>query len=206
MLNTDIIVAIITAVTTSILGPIAVHYAKELADKNKKKKDPLAESIKVNQMITEKLEDIKENIHSDRIWLLQFHNGGHFYPTGKSMQKFSMVYELLNPSVVPCQSQFQNIPVSLFSRAINHLSEGNTINIDDTDLEDQKFEGFTSVIFGAGVLSTYMFPIFNIKGDFVGIVGIDFVRQKIHLEEEKIKVIELEVTTIGGVLTNYLSS
>jgi hypothetical protein len=206
MLNTDIIVAIITAVTTSILGPIAVHYAKELADKNKKKKDPLAESIKVNQMITEKLEDIKENIHSDRIWLLQFHNGGHFYPTGKSMQKFSMVYELLNPSVVPCQSQFQNIPVSLFSRAINHLSEGNTINIEDTDLEDQKFEGFTSVIFGAGVLSTYMFPIFNIKGDFVGIVGIDFVHQKIHLEEEKIKVIELEVTTIGGVLTNYLSS
>lgn len=205
-MNTDIIVAIITAVTTSILGPIAVHYAKALADKNKKKKDPLSESIKINQMISEKLEDIKERANSDRIWLLQFHNGGYFYPTGKSMQKFSMVYELLDPSVVPCQSQFQNIPVSLFNRAINHLSEGNIIHIEDTDVDDQKFEGFTSVIFGAGVLSTYMFPIFNIKGDFVGIVGMDFVQQKTTLDEENLKLIRLEVTTIGGVLNNYLSS
>lgn len=206
MVNTDIIVAIITAVTTSILGPIAVHYAKELAERNKKKKDPLSESIKVNQMITEKLEDIKQSTKSDRIWLLQFHNGGYFYPTGKSMQKFSMVYELLEPSVVPCQNQFQNIPVSLFSRAINHLSAGNTIHIEDTDVDDQKFEGFTSVIFGAGVLSTYMIPIFNIKGDFVGIVGIDFVEEITILDEEKLKLIRLEVTTIGGVLNNYLSS
>ena len=206
MLNTDIIVAIITAVTTSILGPIAVHYAKELAEKNKKKKDPLSESIKVNQMITEKLEEIKKDSLSDRIWLLQFHNGGHFYPTGKSMQKFSMVYELLNPSVIPCQSQFQNIPVSLFSRAINHLSEGNTLKIEDVDFEEEKFEGFTSVIQGAGVKSTYMFPIFNIKGNFVGIVGLDFVDKKVALTEENIKTIGLEVTTIGGVLTNYLST
>jgi len=204
-MNTDVIVAIITAVTTSILGPIAVHYAKELADKNKKKKDPLFESIKVNQMITEKLEEIKEEAQADRIWLLQFHNGGHFYPTGKSMQKFSMVYELLKPSIVPCQSQFQNIPVSLFSKAINHLSDGNTIVIEDTEFEEKKYEGFTSVISGAGVKSTYMFPIFNIKGNFVGIVGFDFVTEKLILEEDITKTISLEVTTIGGVLTNYLA-
>jgi len=205
-MNTDIIVAIITACLTSIIGPIAVHYAKQLAEKNKKKSDPLSESIRINGMITDKLEYIKEHFGADRIWLLQFHNGGHFYPTGKSIQKFSMVYELLKPSVVPCQNQFQNIPVSLFSRAINHLSEGNTIQIDNAEIDDSQFEGFTSVIFGAGVKSTYMFPIFNIKGEFVGIVGIDFVQDFKILEETELKSLGLEVSTIGGVINNYLYS
>jgi hypothetical protein len=205
-MNTEVVVALITAGITSILGPIAVHYAKEIANKNKKKKDPLSESIKVNQMITERLEHIREEFHVDRIWLLQFHNGGHFYPTGKSIQKFSMVYELLKPSVVPCQNQFQNIPVSLFSRAINHLLEGSCIRIEDTDKDDSQFEGFTSVIMGAGVRSTYMFPLFNLKGEFVGIVGIDFVEQLTILEEDKLKNIGLTVSTIGGVLNNYLES
>lgn len=205
-MNTEVIVALITAGITSIVGPIAVHYAKEIASKNKKKKDPLSESIKVNQMITERLEKIREEFGVDRIWLLQFHNGGHFYPTGKSIQKFSMVYELLNPAVVPCQHQFQNIPVSLFSRAINELLDGNSIHIEDTSKDDSQFEGFTSVIIGAGVKSTYMFPLFNIKGEFVGIVGIDFVEAITALDEEKLKDIGLTVSTIGGVLNNYLSS
>ncbi len=205
-MGTEVIVALITAGITSIVGPIAVHYAKEVVNQNKKKKDPLSESIKVNQMITERLEKIREEFGVDRIWLLQFHNGGHFYPTGKSIQKFSMVYELLNPAVVPCQHQFQNIPVSLFSRAINELLEGNSIHIEDTSKDDAQFEGFTSVIISAGVKSTYMFPLFNIKGEFVGIVGVDFVENMKSLDEEKLKDIGLTVSTIGGVLNNYLNS
>lgn len=203
-MSTEMIVAIITALLSSTIGPIAVHYAKELAEKKKKKSDPLAESLKVNQMINEKLEEIKQDFDSDRIWLLQFHNGGHFYPTGKSIQKFSMVYELLKPSVVPCQSQFQNIPVSLFSTAINHLSEGNTLAISNTEEDESKFEGITSVVFGAGVKSTYLFPIFNIKGEFIGIVGLDYVDHLKDFSPDDIKSINLEVSTIGGVINNYL--
>jgi hypothetical protein len=200
----EVLVGLVSVIVTSIVGPIAVHYAKEYSEKKKKKVDPLSESLKVNQMINEKLENIKEEHDIDRIWLMQFHNGGHFYPTGKSIQKFSMVYELLKQSVVPCQHQFQNIPVSLFSRAINYLSEGHMIKIQDTDKGESKFEGFTSVIAGAGVKSTYMFSIFNIKGEFVGIVGIDYVESAKSVDDDKLKLIELEVSTIGGVLNNYL--
>lgn len=42
-MNTELIVAIITAVTTSIIGPIAVHYVNLWT--SPKKKDPLSESI-----------------------------------------------------------------------------------------------------------------------------------------------------------------
>ena len=203
-MNTELIVAIITAVTTSILGPIAVHYAKAATDR--KKKCQLSDSIEVNEMINDKLEQIKKDHGSDRIWLIQFHNGGNFYPTGKSIQKFSIVYELVNSDIVACQGQFQSIPVSLFSKSMHSLHKGFTVVVPDTSIADKQFEGFTSVVYGASVKSTYMFPLFNIKDEFIGIVGIDYVNKKKDLKEKEVFDIELEVSSIGGVLNNYLKS
>lgn len=201
-MNNELIVALVTAITTSVVGPIAVHYVKVLTDR--KKKDPLSEAIEANQLIIDKLEEVKENASADRTWLLQFHNGGHFYPTGKSIQKFSMVYEIVSQGVVPCQHQLQNIPVSLFSRGINNLHKGFVISIPDTSIENKQFEGFTSVIPGAGVKSTYLFPVYTIKNEFVAIVGMDYVSKKKNLSEEEVNDIDLEISTIGGVLNNYL--
>jgi len=203
-MNLDIILALVTAILTSVVGPIIVFYVRNFFDKKKKSENVFQDSIKANQLITEKLENIRESIDSDRVWLLQFHNGGHFYPTGKSIQKFSMVYELLKSDVFPCQYQFQNIPVSLFSKAIIYLSSGNNIVIEDVD--NNKNQAFTSVVSGAGVKSTYVFPIFNIKGEFVAIVGADFVKNKVLLSEQDITNIEIETSVIGGVLMNYLQS
>jgi hypothetical protein len=203
-MSTEMIVALITALLSSVIGPIAIHWIKEWAEKQKRDKNPIFESLRINQMITEKLECIKEDYEAARVWLIQFHNGGNFYPTGKSIQKFSMVYEILDSSVVPCQHQFQNIPVSLFSKSINDLSEDKNIVIRDIDSEEVVMAGFTTVIVGAGVKSSYIFPISNIKGDFVGIVGVDYVGTSKGLDDHDINLLELEVSTIGGVLNNYL--
>ena len=121
------------------------------------------------------------------------------------IQKFSMVYELLNNDIVPCQSQFQNIPVSLFSKQINALHKGEIISVKDTNTGDSHYNGFTSVISGSGVKSTYVFPIYNIKGDFVGMVGVDYHGVVTDILGKKLTDIELEVSTIGGVLGNFLS-
>lgn len=201
-MNTELIVAIITAVTTSVVGPVVVHYVQSIVER--KNKDTLLDSIEANQMINDKLDQIKKEIHSDRIWLIQFHNGAHFYPTGKSIQKFSMVYEILSAGVIPCQNQFQNIPVSLFSKSIHTLYKGSTIAIPDTTILEKQFEGFTSVIHGASVKSTYMIPLYNIKNEFIGIVGVDYVSKKRELKEKELTDIDLELSTIGGVLNNYL--
>lgn len=198
------IIAMTTAILTSIIGPIAVHYiTKLMADK---KTDILSAALEINSVVTEKLDIVKKETEADRIWLLQFHNGGNFYPTGKSIQKFSMGYELLNSDSVPCQSQFQNIPVSLFSKQIHSLHKGVVISVADTTIGETKYAGFTSVIVGSGVKSTYIFPVYNIKGDLVAIVGLDYNTKKIELDQSKLINIELEVSTIGGVLGNYLSS
>ena len=75
------------------------------------------ETLKVSELITTKIDHIKEEFKADRVWVTQFHNGGHFYPTGKSMAKFSVIYESVNIGVGSIQSGFQNIPVNLFSKS-----------------------------------------------------------------------------------------
>ena len=79
------------------------------------------ETLKVSELINQKIEHIKDEFNADRVWVTQFHNGGNFYPTGKSMAKFSIMYETVNPGVSSVQSNFHNIPVNLFSKSINQL-------------------------------------------------------------------------------------
>ena len=117
-MSTELTVALISSVFTAIVGPIAVHWVKEKLDKSKK--DILRESITNNSLVTNKVEEIKDSTGADRVWIVQFHNGGTFYPTGKSIQKFSMFYESVSQGTNSIQLNFQNIPISLFSKSINY--------------------------------------------------------------------------------------
>ena len=83
---------VIIAFITGVLGPITLLYVKNILNKRKVKPDMVTETLKVSELITTKIDHIKEEFKSDRVWVTQFHNGGHFYPTGKSMAKFSVIY------------------------------------------------------------------------------------------------------------------
>ena len=50
-----------------------------------------------------------------------------------------------------------------------------------------------------------MFPIYNIKDHFIGIVGIDFSSKTNALDVAQLTDVEIEMSTIGGVLDNYLT-
>jgi len=93
---TTIFVALITAV----FGPIAVAWAKKKFE-TLPTKDPLDESIELNKLVDEQIDNILEEMEANRVWIAQFHNGGHFYPTGKSIQKFSIFYEKFVPGMNP---------------------------------------------------------------------------------------------------------
>jgi hypothetical protein len=76
------------AFVTGVIGPITVLYIKSKLDQGKKKPDMVKETLRVSELVTNKIEHIKEEFNADRVWVTQFHNGGNFYPTGKSMAKF----------------------------------------------------------------------------------------------------------------------
>ena len=197
-------VSIIVAFITGVLGPVLLLFIKNKLEKKEEKPDMVLETLKVSELVMTKLEHIKENIKCDRVWVAQFHNGGNFYPTGKSMAKFSIIYETVGASVSSIQGNFHNIPVNLFSRSINQLLENDTIEIPDFKDETVATFGLKYIAEDTGCKSGYLFAIKCIEGRFIGMLGVDYTKKKTKLSDETINHLLVQSTSIGGVLMNHL--
>lgn len=197
-------VSIIVAFITGVLGPVLLLFIKNKLDKKPEKPDMVLETLKVSELVMTKLESIKDHMKCDRVWVAQFHNGGNFYPTGKSMAKFSIIYESVGTSVSSIQTNFHNIPVNLFSRSINQLLENDTIEIPDFKDETVATFGLKYIAEDTGCKSGYLFAIKCIEGRFIGMLGVDYTKKKTKLNEESINNLLIQSTSIGGVLMNHL--
>lgn len=200
-MNAEVIVAFITGV----LGPISIIIVKNLLDKKSKKSDIVKDALKISELVNVKIETIKELYRADRVWVAQFHNGGNFYPTGKSMAKFSIIYETVNGSVSSIQNNFQNIPVNLFSKSINELLENNIISISDYKDETIATFGLKYIAEENGCKSSYLFAIKTIEDKFIGALVLDYTKKKVKLSSEDINHISVDASAIGGALigTNH---
>jgi hypothetical protein len=197
-------VSIIVAFITGVLGPLLLLFIKNKLDKKSVKPDMVLETLKVSELIMTKLDHLKDEYKADRVWVAQFHNGGNFYPTGKSMAKFSIIYESVAPSVSSIQPNFHNIPVNLFSRSINQLLENETIEISDFKDATVATFGLKYIAEDTGCKSGYLFAIKCIEGRFIGMLGIDYIKRKTKLTEESVNHLLVQSTSIGGVLMTHL--
>ena len=83
------IMELLGAFLTGVVGPILYllidRYKRQQIDKKRDKvKETIVNTIK---LITEEIEEIRNEFESCRVWISQFHNGGNFYPTDKSIPK-----------------------------------------------------------------------------------------------------------------------
>lgn len=195
----SITVPILVAFITGVIGPVVVLILKDYQDR-KKKGDMMLDTLHVSERVTTKLDHIREHIHADRVWLIQFHNGGNFYPTGKSIAKFSMTYEAVSGGTTSMQTSFQNIPVTLFSKPINHLLENDEIFIQDYKDETIATYGLKYIADEYGCKSSYLFAIKTMDERLVGVMGIDFTKKKLKLNEDQTAELARNAATIGGVL------
>jgi hypothetical protein len=198
------IAPIAIAFITGVIGPVLVIYIKDRLEKKKPKPDMVAEALKVGELITSKIEHIKDEFHADRVWITQFHNGGHFYPTGKSMAKFSVIYETVSLNAQSIQSNFQNIPVNLFSKSINQLLENDVIEIADFKDEAISTYGLKYLAETTGSKSEYLFAIKTLDDKFIGSLGVEFTKEQVTLDMESINHLMNHAFSIGGVLMNHL--
>ena len=106
--------AILVVIISAVVGPLLVTRYRHYLN-NKTKIDPIKSALQTNMLVDDQLEQLKDELDACRVWISQFHNGGNFYPTGKSIQKFSIFHEMFTPGVSPISDTFKNIPVSLFS-------------------------------------------------------------------------------------------
>jgi hypothetical protein len=197
--------AIVAAFLTGVLGPIVVLVTRYTIERRKKKTDMVQEALETSEKVLAKMEHIRDEFHADRVWVSQFHNGGHFYPTGKSIAKFSVVYEVVSAGATSIQTNFQNIPVSLFSRFINQLLENDIIEVPDFKDETIATWGLKYIAEESGTRSEYIFAVKNIEGKFIAIMGIDYTKRKTKLGMEDINHLANHATAIGGVLDTHLN-
>lgn len=190
---------VIVAFITGILGPVIVLLVKKFFTK-KDDKCVVEEAIKSSELVVKKLEDIKEHYKCDRVWICQFHNGGNFYPTGKSITKFSMIYEVVGVNANSVQSQFQNIPVNLFTRSLKELLEKNVIEIFDFKDETIPTFGLKYVAEESGCKSGYLFAIKTIDGRYIATMGLDYTKKRVKLDDLEVAQIKTEAALMGGSL------
>ena len=195
---TTIIVALITA----ILGPVIVEWIKAKIKKEEVKESTVKEAIDLNELVDNQLDQMIDELECDRIWIGQFHNGGHFYPTGKSIQKFSIFYEKMSPDVSAIQHIFQQIPVSLFPKALSKLYKDGELAIVNYNTD----ENYDLSMFAKdyGTKSFYMIAVDDLDGHFIGVMGIAFNGKEHKLSKDEWIFIRQKVGAIGSLLTDYL--
>ena len=190
------LVAIVIAVLTTLISPLILEWFKNKL--RKPKPDPLREAINHNEQINHQLELITEEIKVDRIWIAMFHNGGHFYPTGKSIQKFSILHEMTNLETASVMDTFQNIPVSLFPKPLASL-----YNKGEFHFTNESPSNFSCFDKNNEMCSTSMFSIEDLEGRFIGVMSLEFKQSKEFTTENYI-FIRNKLGIIGGILSNYL--
>ena len=196
----EILVPVVIALITSVFGPIILEWAKSRF-KKKNSTDPLPESIRYNELIEHQLDVMLDELGCDQIFIAQFHNGGHFYPTGKSIQKFSIFYEVLNPNIESVKNVYQNIPVSLFNKPLSELYEHGEVIIEDAEHNNSYLLNTTT---GGKCKSIYLLSLTDLDGCIIGVMGIHYIEKKHRIVKDEWIFIRQKVGAIGNIISNYL--
>jgi hypothetical protein len=193
---------IVVAFITGVLGPVLIIIIRNWIErkKNSAKPDMLADALRIGELVTLKIDQIREDFKADRVWVTQFHNGGHFYPTGKSIAKFSVIYETVNTNTQSIQANFQNIPVNLFTKSMNRLLDSEVIAIPDFADDSISTFGLKYIAEESKCKASYLFAIKTIDDKFIGVLGLDFTKRKVKLDQESINHLSVSASTLGGAL------
>lgn len=196
---------IIAAFLTGIVGPVLyLIINKVLLKRSNKKKCTVREAIVDTTKINAELDQIMEEFNGDRVWVSQFHNGGNFYPTGKSIQKFSIFYEVMENGVSAVAHTFSNIPCSLYPKTFEVLMDGNGIFINDYKDPKVATYGLKQAAEAVGTKATYMIPLFTLDEKFMGTIGLDYVGKKRKLTKDEWEHFQIKAGRIAGYLSSYL--
>jgi len=195
--------SIAIAFITGVLGPVLILIIKNRLDKAKPKPDMVTDALKIGELVTARIDHIREEFKADRVWVTQFHNGGHFYPTGKSIAKFSVIYETVSPNTASIQGNFQNIPVNLFTKSMNQLLASDVIEISDYKDETIATYGLKYIAEESNCKSGYLFAIKTIDDKFIGVLGLDYTKRKTKLDIESINHLAIHASSLGGALMSH---
>ncbi len=205
--NHNHIMELLGAFLTGVVGPIMyLLISRHLHKEKNKKRDVVKENISSVSLISDELEEIRDEFNGDRVWIAQFHNGGNFYPTGKSIQKFSIFYEVTKVGVSSISHTFNNIPCSLYPKTFEHTMNGNNIFIPNFSDPKVATFGLKGAAESVGTKSTYLVPLFTLDDKYIGNIGMDYVGKKKKLSKDDWEHFQIKANRIAGYISNHLKT
>jgi GAF domain-containing protein len=196
-----VVTTVMVALITAIIGPIIVNWARLKMEK-KSDKTPMREALDASSIIDNQIENILIELECDRVWIAQFHNGGHFYPTGKSIQKFSIFYEKSTPNLPPLLHTFQNIPVSLFPRVLSKVYQDQEIAVEDVSTATDTY-GLEYMTTQFGTKSMCAVGLYSLDNHLIGVLNISY-KESHRITRDEWILIRQKAGVIGTLLSEYL--
>lgn len=204
MTLTSSTVTVLIALITAIIGPIIVEWVKSNFFHKKSGFDTLGESIYKDEKIDRQLEILMDELKCDRVCIAQFHNGGNFYPTGKSIKKFSIFYERISDKASSIKEIFQNVPVSLFPKIFSLLYKEGEIDIEKCSENNTDCGLFLTIDKNYKTKSFYIIAIKDLNDNFIGTLTMSYYGKEHTLSLDEWILLRQKVGAIGSILTDYL--
>ena len=173
----EILETIITSITSITVALIAAGFFKRFFEKNKENssKKRLVKQIEKDELIHFTLREMRRKYHTDRIYIIQFHNGGVFY-TSSPMQKASVTYERSSDGLERISDHIQNVFVSHYTWFIKQTIAGELFYIDCEQVEDVATKALMRKF---GVQATASVPIYDIDDHLISVLVLDWVFSEI---------------------------
>lgn len=182
METATMLTTVLVALITAVIGPVVVAWARVKFTPSKPLEDKVKESIEAYAIVERELGELFSDLGCDRVWLAQFHNGGNFYPSGKSMIRFSFIFESHSRDVPSIKHVYQNLPASLFTKPLNHLLHNGYLKAKSNSNNDEF--GLNSQLEETQTNKLYIIGLFSTQGKFVGMLGVGYKEEhKVTAEE-----------------------
>ena len=174
---------------------------KEVGD-NTKHTHPVPEeeeNRRCNDLVMSLLNCLREKSGANRVSCFIYHNGGYSV-TGRSFQKMSMLYEVVDGKTVSVMNSFQNVPRTMFFTLTQKLSEQGCYDI--SNIEDIKdADAITYQTFYArGAKAAYCGVIKDSRKNILGFIVVEYTVDKCDDEEKTKNLIKNKVEKISAAL------
>lgn len=207
-MDISMLITVIVALITAVIGPSVLEIVKSKLKKSdgSDSEDPMIFEMQADIIVNEQLKVLQQELKADRIWVTQFHNGGHFYSSGMSIKKFSIFYEVASPGISIIQNQFQNIPTSFFSRSLMEIYENDELEIINMNDNDHTTYGLRDTARETGCKSLFLICLKTPGGKFHGSLGVEFIKEIHTFTEDEKESIRAAASYVSGILATIHKS
>jgi len=171
---TNIIESFIISFSSIIVALISAGYFRKVSEYKKKDKF-VVRQVEKDQVIHFVLNEIKRKYNSDRVYIIQYHNGGNFY-TDLPMQKSTMTYEVASGGLERLSGRYRNILVSHYTWLIKNTIDMKMCYSDTEEIPDV----FTrATIQSHGSYAIVTCPIYDKNKNLIAVLGIEWAYSEI---------------------------